>query len=221
MLFRSTPDAAWKPLGEENPSWRILGLLTLTIGLPYFILSTTSPLLQSWFARSFHHAIPYRLFALSNLASLLALLAYPFLVEPWITTRMQSIAWSGFYAVFVCLCGYAAIASMRGAGQDDKAAADAVQAEAAPGAGIQFVWMTLAATATFLLLAVTTHITQNVASLPFLWIIPLSLYLATFILCFDHPRWYRREVFLLLVAVLLPLMAWYSDSLNLKLVIPM
>ena len=221
LVLPITPDAAWKPSGEENPSWRILGLLTLTIGLPYFILSTTSPLLQSWFARSFHHAIPYRLFALSNLASLLALLAYPFLVEPWITTRMQSIAWSVFYAVFVCLCGYAAIASMRGAGQDNKAAADAVQADAAPGAGIQFVWMTLAATATFLLLAVTTHITQNVASLPFLWIIPLSLYLATFILCFDHPRWYRREVFLLLVAVLLPLMAWYSDSLNLKLVIPM
>ena len=153
LVLPITPDAAWKPLGEENPSWRILGLLTLTIGLPYFILSTTSPLLQSWFARSFHHAIPYRLFALSNLASLLALLAYPFLVEPWITTRMQSIAWSGFYAVFVCLCGYAAIASMRGASQDDKAAADAVQAEAAPGAGIQFVWMTLAATASTIIAA--------------------------------------------------------------------
>ena len=75
LVLPITPDVAWKPSGEENPSWRIPGLLTLTIGLPYFILSTTSPLLQSWFARSFHHAIPYRLFALSNLASLLALLA--------------------------------------------------------------------------------------------------------------------------------------------------
>ncbi len=221
LVLPITPDVAWKPSGEDNPSWRILGLLTLTIGLPYFILSTTSPLLQSWFARSFHHAIPYRLFALSNLASLLALLAYPFLVEPWITTRIQSIAWSVFYGLFVCLCGYAAIASMRSTGHEEKVAADAAPKDDAPGAGIQFVWMTLAATATFLLLAVTTHITQNVASLPFLWIIPLSLYLATFILCFDHPRWYRREVFLLLVAVLLPLMAWYSDSLDLKLVIPM
>ena len=222
LVLPITPDVSWKPAGEDNPSWRILGLLTLTIGLPYFILSTTSPLLQAWFARRFHHAIPYRLFALSNLASLLALLAYPFLVEPWITTRIQSVAWSVFYGLFVCLCGYAAISSARSAADDvAPAAAAAGAAEAPPSAGSQLIWMTLAATATFLLLAVTTHITQNVASLPFLWILPLSLYLATFILCFDHPRWYRREVFLVLVAVLLPLMAWYSDSLDLKLVIPM
>jgi hypothetical protein len=222
LVLPITPDVSWKPAGEDNPSWRILGLLTLTIGLPYFILSTTSPLLQAWFARRFHHAIPYRLFALSNLASLLALLAYPFLVEPWVTTRVQSVAWSVFYGLFVCLCGYAAISSARSAADDTApaAAADA-RAEAPPSGGSQFIWMTLAATATFLLLAVTTHITQNVASLPFLWILPLSLYLATFILCFDHPRWYRRGLFLALVAVLLPLMAWYSDSLNLKLVIPM
>ena len=221
LVLPITPDVSWKPGGEDNPSWRILGLLTLTIGLPYFILSTTSPLLQSWFARSFHHAIPYRLFALSNLASLLALLAYPFLVEPWVTTRMQSIAWSVFYGLFVCLCGYAAIASMRVTGAEASTETAAAAPEAPPKLGTQLIWMTLAATATFLLLAVTTHITQNVASLPFLWILPLSLYLATFILCFDHPRWYRRGVFLVLVAALVPLMAWYSDSLNLKLVIPM
>ena len=221
LVLPIAPDVSWKPGGEDNPSWRILGLLTLTIGLPYFILSTTSPLLQSWFARSFHHAIPYRLFALSNLASLLALLAYPFLVEPWVTTRMQSIAWSVFYCLFVCLCGYAAIASMRVTGAEASTETAAAAPEAPPKLGTQLIWMTLAATATFLLLAVTTHITQNVASLPFLWILPLSLYLATFILCFDHPRWYRRGVFLVLVAALVPLMAWYSDSLNLKLVIPM
>ncbi len=222
LVLPITPDVSWKPGGEDNPSWRILGLLTVTIGLPYFILSTTSPLLQAWFARRFHHAIPYRLFALSNLASLLALLAYPVMIEPWVTTYVQSITWSVFYGLFVCLCGYAAIASARSAANDAAApAADTVADTPPPSAGSQLIWMTLAATATFLLLAVTTHITQNVASLPFLWILPLSLYLATFILCFDHPRWYRRQVFLLLVAVLLPLMAWYSDSLNLKLVIPM
>jgi SAM-dependent methyltransferase len=222
LVLPITPDVSWKPAGEENPSWRILGLLALTIGLPYFILSTTSPLLQAWFARRFHHAIPYRLFALSNLASLLALLAYPVLIEPWVTTLVQSYAWSVCYALFVGLCSYAAISSARSAGDDvaPAAAADGA-AEAAPSGGRQLIWLALAAMATFLLLAVTTHITQNVASLPFLWILPLSLYLATFILCFDHPRWYRREVFLLLVAVLLPLMAWYSNSLDLKLVIPM
>jgi hypothetical protein len=217
-----TPDVAWKPQGEENPSWRILGLLTLTIGLPYFILSTTSPLLQAWFARRFQHAIPYRLFALSNLASLLALLAYPVMVEPWVSTLTQSIAWSVCYALFVALCAYAAVSSAR---TDAAAAAVAPAAEATveapPHALRQLTWLTLAAMASFLLLAFTNHICQNVASLPFLWILPLSLYLATFILCFDHPRWYRRNVFLLLAAVLLPVMAWYSDSLNLKLVVPM
>ena len=221
LVLPIVPDAAWKPSGEENPSWRILGLLAATIGLPYFILSTTSPLLQAWFARRFHHAIPYRLFALSNLASLIALLAYPVLIEPWVTTYVQSVSWSALYVVFIALCAYAAIASARGI--DDTAAETAATAEhaAAPGLGRQLIWLTLAAMATFLLLAVTTHITQNVASLPFLWILPLSLYLLSFILCFDHPRWYQRSGFLLLVAVLVPLMAWYSDSLKLKLVIPM
>ncbi len=225
LVLPITPDPAWKPAGDENPSWRILGLLTLTIGLPYFILSTTSPLLQAWFARRFHHAIPYRLFALSNLASLLALLSYPVMIEPWISTLTQSISWSAFYALFALLCGYAAYASMFTpavppvAGPDQVAAA--ATSEPPPTVERQLTWLVLAGMATFLLLAVTNHVTQNVASLPFLWILPLSLYLATFIFCFDHPRWYRRNAFLVLAAVLVPLMAWYADSLELKLVIPM
>ncbi len=222
VMLPITPDAAWKPAGDENPSWRILGLLCLTIGLPYFVLSSTSPLLQAWFARRFHHAIPYRLFALSNLASLLALLAYPVAIEPWVSTFAQSIAWSVLYALFALFCGYAAFASRGG---DATAAArgkpPAATDVAPPTFGRQLIWLVLAGMATFLLLAVTNHVTQNVASLPFLWILPLSLYLATFIFCFDHPRWYRRNAFLLLAAVLLPLMAWYADSLELKLVIPM
>src|SRR5512146_2698837 len=104
-----SPDPSWKPHGDENPSWGILGLLTLTVGLPYLLLSTTSPLLQAWFARRFRHAAPYRLFALSNLASLVALLAYPVLVEPWVTTRVQSLVWSGCYALFALLCASVAI----------------------------------------------------------------------------------------------------------------
>jgi SAM-dependent methyltransferase len=224
VVLPITPNVAWKPLGDENPSWRILGLLTLTIGVPYFLLSTTSPLLQAWFARRFHHAVPYRLFALSNLASLLALLAYPFLIEPWVPTRAQSVAWSLGYGLFVLLCGCAAIASAPGAvativggpGQ-----ADAASGDVPPPGTRRLAWLTLPAMASFLLLAVTNHICQNIASLPFLWILPLSLYLGTFILCFDHPRWYRRSLFLPLAAIALPPMAWYSDSLVLKLVVPM
>ena len=102
------PGAFWRPTGQESPIWMILGLLTATIGLPYFVLSTTSPLIQAWFARTFPGRSPYRLFALSNLASMLALLGYPFLLEPWIATRMQAWGWSAGYAAFVGLCVLAA-----------------------------------------------------------------------------------------------------------------
>ncbi len=228
LLLPIIPGVSWKPTGAEDPAWRIIGLLAVTIGLPYFLLSTTSPLLQAWYARRFHHAIPYRLFALSNLASLLALLAYPVAIEPWVSTVAQSASWSVFYGLFVLMCGWAAISTLKGAtlngGSDTPEAApvDAASAvaEAAPGARRQLTWLALAAMASFLLLAVTNHICQNVASLPFLWIMPLSLYLATFIFCFDHPRWYRRNIFLVLTAIALPLMAWYSHSLDLKVVIP-
>ena len=107
------PDAHWKPTGTETPSWLILGLLSATIGLPYFLLSTTSPLVQVWYARARPGASPYRLFALSNLASMLALAGYPFALEPWVTTRMQSYGWSAIYLLFVLLCAACAWYSLR------------------------------------------------------------------------------------------------------------
>src|SRR6185503_20813154 len=88
------PDAAWKPEAGASPVGRIIALLFATVGLPYFLLSSTSPLAQSWFARDFAGSSPYRLFALSNLASMLALLGYPFVLEPWLTNPQQSWAWS-------------------------------------------------------------------------------------------------------------------------------
>ncbi len=105
------PGTFWKPSGQENPIWLILGLLAVSIGLPYFVLSTTSPLIQAWFARAHPGRSPYRLFALSNLASMLALLGYPFLLEPWIATRTQALGWSAGYALFVGLCTAAALKS--------------------------------------------------------------------------------------------------------------
>ena len=95
------PAEAWKPLGDENPVLRILLLLFATIGLPYLLLSTTSPLVQAWFAREFPGSSPYRLFALSNFASMLALLGYPFLFEPWLASPQQSVFWSWGYGLFV------------------------------------------------------------------------------------------------------------------------
>src|SRR5688572_6955718 len=115
LVLPIIPGAQWKPGADSGePTLLILGLLSVTIGLPYFLLSTTSPLVQAWFWQSFRHAVPYRLFALSNFASLLALLAYPVLVEPFLPLAAQSWLWSSAYLAFVLLCGVTAFRSTRG-----------------------------------------------------------------------------------------------------------
>jgi SAM-dependent methyltransferase len=200
-------DAAWKGSAVDNPSWRILGLLAATVGLPYFLLSTTSPLLQSWYARTHVGAVPYRLFALSNLACMLALLTYPVLVEPSLSTRVQAQVWSGAYACFAVLCVAIAWRSARKcARRTDPAAAQA--APKPPGRALRLLWVALAACASILLLSVTTYLTQDVAAVPFLWILPLSVYLLSFILCFEAPRLYWRAVYLPLLILALGAMAY-------------
>ena len=210
------PAMHWKPAGTENPSWLILGMLAATIGLPYFLLSTTSPLVQAWFAMARPGRSPYRLFALSNLASMLALIGYPFLLEPWSRTRGQALGWSVGYAVFVVLCIAAGWSSFKRTRSEDIVSVvgeaapvpDANPDAAAPAASRQTLWCTLAATGSMLLLAVSNHITQNIAAVPLLWIVPLAIYLLTFILCFDGKGWYRRETFLAMLAAGLGVMAW-------------
>jgi SAM-dependent methyltransferase len=220
-LLPIVPDAHWKPTGSESPPWLILGMLTATIGLPYFLLSTTSPLVQVWFARARPGASPYRLFALSNLASMLALVGYPFLFEPWAPTRAQAIGWSIAYALFVGLCAAAGWSSLKHAAAPaivappDKAAGreDGVPEEPPPTIRRQILWCVLAATGSLLLLAVSNHITQNIAAVPLLWLAPLAIYLLTFILCFDGKGWYRRDTFLAMLAAGLCVMAWtLADS---------
>ncbi len=201
----------WKPEGDEDPTWLILGLLTATIGLPYFLLSTTGPLLQAWFARSYPAARNvYRLFALSNGASLIALVAYPFVVEPYITTREQSISWSAGYALFAVLCAASAIFSLRAATRNAAMPAGTAVADdgPAPRMADYLLWLTLAALGSFMLIAVTNHITHDVASVPFLWILPLSLYLLSFVLCFEGRNWYQRHIFLGPLLVVVGAMAW-------------
>ncbi|MEO8305371.1 MAG: fused MFS/spermidine synthase [Betaproteobacteria bacterium] len=214
-LLPIVPGIHWKPVGTENPSWLILCLLAATIGLPYFLLATTSPLVQAWFARARPGKSPYRLFALSNLASMLALVGYPFLLEPWAPTRMQAYGWSAGYLVFVALCvalGWSSLGESRaGAASTGLGAApdhDATANEPPPTVARQALWATLAATASLLLLAVSNHITQNIAAVPLLWIVPLALYLLTFILCFDGRGWYRREMFMAMLAAGLSVMGW-------------
>ncbi len=198
-LLPVIPNPAWKPMGGEDPSWRILGLLAVTLGLPYLLLSATSPMVQAWYARTHEQAAPYRLFALSNAGSMLALITYPILVEPKLSTRYQAWGWSAAYVGFVLLCGAVAWGAREGRAFEEEAEEPGDR----PGWRRQLMWLSLAACASTLLLAITNHLTQNVASIPFLWILPLALYLLTFILCFEGRGWYHRSTFLKLGAVAL------------------
>src|SRR5262245_1956805 len=187
--------AAWKPTGGEDPTGRILGLLATSVGLPYFVLSTTGPLVQAWHARSHPGATPYRLFALSNLGSMLALLSYPLLVEPMLALGRQAATWSAGFVAFALLCGWLA---WRGRGEN--ALASSAEEAQKPGLGLQALWVALAACASTLLLAFTGHMTLNIAAIPFLWVLPLALYLLSFVLCFEASGWYWRWLFLPLLA---------------------
>lgn len=187
------PAESWKPAGDENPTWRILALLAATVGLPYLLLSTTGPLIQAWFARAFPARSPYRLYALSNIGSMLALLGYPIFVEPLLATRRQAWVWSAGYVIFALLSLATAWHS-----RDLKEAAGRLDPEPAqaPSGGLWLLWTALAACPSILLLSVTNHLTQDVAPIPFLWVLPLSIYLLSFILTFDGSGWYHRKLYL-------------------------
>ena len=210
------PGESWKPAGDENPVARILLMLFATVGLPYFLLSSKSPIIQAWFAREFPGSSPYRLFALSNLASMLALLGYPFLFEPWLASPEQSWSWSGGYALFVAVCGALAWRSrdLPPLPRADRSAEEA--AEPRPSARSLAVWLALAAMGSVMLLAVSNHLTQNISSIPLLWVIPLALYLLTFILCFEGTRWYRRDAYLGFLVWILCVMAWFLADKRLQ-----
>ncbi|MHB8994594.1 MAG: hypothetical protein ACYC63_05015 [Armatimonadota bacterium] len=216
------PDATWKPPTPDWPITRILALLTVAVGLPYFVLSTTSPLLQAWFSRAHPSASPYRLYTLSNAGSLLALLSYPVLIEPAMAMRAQGALWSAVYGVFILTY---AICAVRAAGAPASSVATAASEDrsAPPTAREKLLWVGLPALASTMLLAVTNQVCQEVAVIPFLWVLPLSLYLLTFIICFDSPRWYWRDVYLPLMMVgvaALTVVLLKQDALELKIQIP-
>ena len=223
---------SWKPQGDEDPIIRILGLLVATIGLPYALLSTTTPLIQAWYWRSFKQAVPYRLFALSNAASLAALLGYPTLIEPFFGGRQTALVWSVGYAIFALLCiwvGWKSISapaslsstvegrSLAPQSHEDESAAGKTQqgSTQSPPLSARLAWIVLSALGSAVLLAVTNHLTQNISSVPFLWVLPLALYLITFIICFDRPGWYHRGFWGVAAAISLPVMVYFADSLAL------
>jgi len=187
-----------RPAMTDTPSARILLLLAVTVGAPYFLLSATAPLLQKWSSISSGRS-PWRLYALSNFGSFLALLSYPFLVEPYVRLRTQAWVWSGLYIVFTLLCGTLAWAVGRGI-----LSPVAEKDSAHPTALTILFWLGLSAAGSTMLLATTNIVTQDIAVSPFLWIAPLSIYLLTFVLAFEHDRWYARLPFAIAAGVLAP-----------------
>ncbi len=203
-----SPAESWKPTGAEAPEWRILMLLASTVGLPYFVLSSTSPLVQVWHMRQTGGSNPWRLYALSNIGSLAALLTYPFVFEPALDATQQTWGWS---AAFLVLALLLLLHAVRDRKLSFALPAIPAEGEAAEEKPIRWyhrpLWLLLPALASVMLLASTSHVCQDVAVIPFLWVIPLSLYLISFIITFDHERWYVPWLWALPALIVLPITA--------------
>ena len=201
------PDPSWKPTDPTHPTLRILALLAANVGLPYFALSSTGPLVQVWWSRAFPGRSPYRLYALSNFGSLLALLSYPFLFERAFDVVLHSKLWSLGFGLFVLPCAVAVLwlRARRGLAASGPTGGD--DDGGPPSLATRALWLGLPACATLMLLATTNHVCQQVAVVPFLWVVPLSLYLITFIIAFDHERWYARRIYGVAALVLILVVA--------------
>lgn len=191
-----TPREAWQPPDGEHPVGRLLVLLARCVGLPYFALAATSPLLQSWFSRTQPQQTPYRLYAVSNLGSLLGLLVYPFVVEPALTLDRQTLSWSWIFGGFGGLCGLCGWRAFRqgidhASGPAREPTASPAETGPLPWSTYAF-WFALAMVPSVMLLAVTDQMCTDVAVVPLLWLLPLALYLISFILCFHSPSWRPR-----------------------------
>jgi hypothetical protein len=189
------PGAQWRPTADGAPLVQILLLLGASVGAPYFTLSATGSLLQAWFARIHPHRSPYPLYALSNAGSLLGLLGFPFLVEPNLGTTDQASMWFWGYAVFALVCSALAIRVARSRGEGRTTGDHEAVEVPAPSSGLRMRWVGFAACGSALLLAITNRMSLDVASVPFLWVVPLALYLLSFIVCFGGERRYVRVLF--------------------------
>src|SRR5712691_4288698 len=193
-----TPDKSWQPASESAPIVHILILLAVCVGLPFLILSSTAPLLQACLRQTHSQDSVYRLYALSNLGSLLALLSYPFLVEPWLSLRTQARVWSWGFLAFALCFGFCAQRSGKDEGPPATAperteATATEEGASSPGKMPCGLWLALAACGSLSFLATTNQLCREVAVVPFLWVLPLSLYLLSFILCFARKNWYSRR----------------------------
>lgn len=192
------PSGAWKPSPEENPVIKVVLLLTATVGLPYLLLSASAPLLQHWYVRRFPSHSPWRLYALSNVASLLGLISYPFLFEPRLGLPSQGLFWGWSYFVYVALCVTCSVFFLfQQTNEDGLQVKDHERSNDSlpPLTSYKIaIWIMVSSCSSAALLAVTNELCQDVAAIPFLWMLPLVVYLASFIICFSNPNYYKRSV---------------------------
>jgi len=195
------PPDSWKPENPGQPIRQILKLLVVSVGLPFFLLSATSPLLQRWFSLKADGTKPYRLYALSNAGSMLGLLVYPFVIEPLTRVSTQATAWGLSYFIFAIACGACALKVPRIVAPGFERPPAASLEGAAPAWPTVVLWVILTAITSSMFLSVTNTLCQDVAVVPLLWVLPLAVYLLSFILCFESDRWYHRGGFVIATAL--------------------
>jgi SAM-dependent methyltransferase len=200
------PDARFRPMDSALPAARILFILMVSVGLPYFILTTTSPLVQTWFRHTYPGRSPYRLYALSNLGSLMGLISYPFLIEPALPLKTQTVTWMGGFLAYCALLVLTAAKSRSGMPSNEQAGLSSTR----PGRTRPFSWLALAGLASVVLLATTNQMTQEVAVIPFLWVLPLTMYLLSFIIAFEGSRWYSRRGYLTCLFLITAAVIWMT-----------
>ena len=199
------PDLSWQPDGADFPTWHILRLLLVSIGLSYFLLSSSASLLQAWFYRTGSSKSPYVFYVVSNTASLLALLSYPFLFEPLLPIRTQALLWSGGFVLYAALCLWCARQLWKGYADMtplSRAECGMKRDRVIPSMGRFALWTILAFCGVLALMAITNQMTQDVPPVPFLWILPLAIYLLSFIIGFieKQRKWQDIYIYLMLCA---------------------
>ena len=210
LASRVLPGADLRPESPDSPVLQVLQILGLSVGLPYFCLATTGPLVQHWFTSTAHAQSVFRLYALSNVGSFLALLSFPYVLEPWLEQQQMGQLWTMGFWVFALLCLPVALGAWQNKQETSTAAVNLGPKTKLP-VGQRLSWIALPALASLVFIAATDQISHDVAPEPRLWISTLGLYLVTFILTFDHPRWYRPRLFGALALVLLLVTAGMSD----------
>jgi hypothetical protein len=209
----------WQPI---SPVLQVLWVLICAIALPYFLLSTTSTLLQKWFSFLGKERSSYFLYALSNTGSLLGLVSYPFLIEPLFSLRSQGYLWSVVLLLYIILFFVCCIFIFFSHSSFSSSPTGKYMSSTPVVRWHYLLWIVFPAISSLMLLATTNRMLQSIAPIPFLWIIPLGLYLISFIICFSSSKFYLRNMYATLFLVLLPLIsAWSISSINLGVTIPL